>query len=337
MIHIDGSIGGGQILRSSLCLSIVTGQPFLITKIRASRPKDGLMAQHLTCVRAAQRVGGAFVQGDSKRSTQLQFEPAGLFAGHYRFDVGTAGSAALVLQTVLPALMCAEDSSVVEVTGGTHNPWAPPFRFLLKAFSGVLRDHGADLQLELIRPGFFPTGGGTIEARIGPGRLGQLDLREAGKRKPARAFALVAGLDEQIGERELRTLRKNDVECRVAEVDLWPSAGPGNALEVELPSKALTEVVTQLGKQGLPAEEVAKKCARQVRKHLRSGAPVGEHLADQLLLPMALGQGGVFRTSWISDHTRSNAQVIRVFLPQVDIRWERLGKKLFELRVNAGG
>lgn len=335
MIHIDGSIGGGQILRSSLCLSIVTGRPFLITKIRASRPRDGLAAQHLCCARAAQRVGGAFVEGDHKRSTQLQFEPSGLFAGHYELEVGTAGSTTLVLQTVLPALMCADQESLVRVTGGTHNPWAPPWRFFEKAYGGLLNEHGADLELSLVRPGFFPSGGGEVEARIRPGRLASLDLREAGKRKPARAFSLVAGLDPEIGTRELRTLRKNEVESRVSEVDHWPDAGPGNALEVELPSKSLCEVVTELGKQGRPAEEVAKRCARAVRKHLRSPAPVGEHLADQLLLPMVLGQGGVFRTSWVSDHTRTNAQVIRAFLPQAEIHFERLGKQLFEVRVNA--
>jgi RNA 3'-terminal phosphate cyclase (ATP) len=336
VIHIDGSAGGGQLLRTSLCLSLVTGRPFLITKIRASRPRDGLMAQHLCCVRAAQRVGGAFVQGDSKRSTQLQFEPSGLFPGHLELEVGTAGSTTLVLQTVLPALMCADGESRVRVTGGTHNPWAPPWRFFEVAYGGLLRDHGADLSLELIRPGFFPTGGGEVQARIGPGRLRELDLREAGKRRPTRAWSVVAGLDPDIGERELRTLRKNEVELRGAEVDHWPEAGPGNALEVELASKHLTEVVTELGEQGRPAEEVARRCARGVHRHLRGSAPVGEHLADQLLLPMALGAGGVFRTNWISDHTKTNARVIRAFL-DVGISWERLGKQLFEVRVEVPG
>ena len=162
MITIDGSAGegGGQILRSSLALSLVTGQPFRMERIRAKRQKPGLLRQHLTAVEAAKAVGCAEVSGETLGSQTLDFRPGPVTPGNYRFAVGTAGSATLVLQTVLPALLTASDPSTLTLEGGTHNPLAPSFDFLDRCFMPLIHRMGPSVELELKRPGFFPAGGG---------------------------------------------------------------------------------------------------------------------------------------------------------------------------------
>src|SRR4051812_15499079 len=171
MIEIDGSEGegGGQILRSALSLSICTGQPFRIVKVRANRDKPGLMRQHLTAVKAAAEICAGDVDGAELGSRALTFRPGKLAAGDYSFAIGTAGSCTLVLQTVLPPLLAAAGESRVRITGGTHNPAAPPFDFLLRSFLPQVVRMGADVSLELVTPGFFPRGGGEIRAHIRSG------------------------------------------------------------------------------------------------------------------------------------------------------------------------
>src|SRR5712675_2047994 len=162
MITIDGSEGegGGQILRTSLALSLVTGQPFRMERIRAKRQKPGLLRQHLTAVEAAKTVGRAEATGGALNSQTLEFNPGPVTPGNYRFAVGTAGSATLVFQTVLPALLTASGHSTLTLEGGTHNPLAPPFDFLARSFTPLIHGMGPTVELELRTPGFFPAGGG---------------------------------------------------------------------------------------------------------------------------------------------------------------------------------
>ncbi|HUK89269.1 MAG TPA: RNA 3'-terminal phosphate cyclase, partial [Blastocatellia bacterium] len=183
MIVIDGSFGegGGQILRSSLALALVTGQAFRITNIRAGRKNPGLLRQHLTAVSAATEVGEADVTGASIGSKELSFSPTRIKPGKYSFAVGTAGSTTLVLQTVLPALAIAGEASTITLEGGTHNPFAPPFDFLVKAFLPLLNRMGSDVSCSLLRYGFYPAGGGKMEVCIGPAnQLRPIDLTERG-------------------------------------------------------------------------------------------------------------------------------------------------------------
>src|SRR5262249_47279895 len=173
MISIDGSFGegGGQILRTALGLSLFTGQPFRIDKIRAGRKNPGLLRQHLTAVKAAAKIGQAEVTGVNIRSTQLTFSPGPVAAGDYQVAVGTAGSATLVLQSVLPALLISDDQdrqTRLTLEGGTHNPFAPPFDFLAKAFLPLLERMGARIEVRLERYGFYPAGGGRFGMPIEP-------------------------------------------------------------------------------------------------------------------------------------------------------------------------
>ena len=168
MIEIDGSQGegGGQILRTALALALVTGKPFRITNIRAGRKKPGLLRQHLTAIQAAMAVGGAAAEGATIGSRDLVFHPGAITPGTYRFAVGTAGSTTLVLQTILPALLCAGGESMLTLEGGTHNPFAPPFDFLQTTFLPQVNRLGPKVEAVLERPGFYPAGGGRF--RVSP-------------------------------------------------------------------------------------------------------------------------------------------------------------------------
>ena len=193
MLTIDGSLGegGGQILRSSLALSLVTGKPFVIENIRANRKKPGLMRQHLSAVRAAAEVSQARVEGAELGSTRLTFCPGTVRAGDYAFDVGSAGSATLVLQTVLPALLLAEGESNLTLRGGTHNPMAPPFDFLAKSYLPLVNRLGPTVEARLVRPGFYPVGRGEFSVRIQPARqLGRLELTDRGEIRAHRVRVL---------------------------------------------------------------------------------------------------------------------------------------------------
>jgi RNA 3'-terminal phosphate cyclase (ATP) len=326
VLTIDGSEGegGGQVLRSALSLSLVTGTPFRITSIRARRAKSGLLRQHLTSVRAAAQVGAAEVSGAEIGSCELEFRPRGMHAGDYRFSVGSAGSACLVVQTVLPPLLLASGTSTLTVEGGTHNPAAPPWDFFARVFLPLLARCGARVTTTLERHGFYPAGGGRFQVSIEPARkLAGFELLERGAVLARSARALLAHVPREVGERELRTLAGElpDFEdcCEVRE--LRDSAGPGNALLVEIASEHVTEVFAAFGERGLRAEKVAGRVAREVREYLSADVPVGSHLADQLLLPLAIAGEGRFRTLRLSEHARTNIQVVQRFLPvQINVR-----------------
>ena len=205
-IEIDGGQGegGGQVVRSSLTLSVATGRPVRVANVRAGRKKPGLLRQHLTAVRAAAAVGAAEVQGDALGSTALSFRPTGVVPGAFRFAVGTAGSATLVLQTVLPVLLTADRPSRLTLEGGTHNPFAPPFEFLDRAFLPPVNRMGPRVVATLEACGFFPAGGGRFTVEVTPApRLTGLELLERGEPVGHNAVAVVANLDPRIADREL--------------------------------------------------------------------------------------------------------------------------------------
>jgi RNA 3'-terminal phosphate cyclase (ATP) len=330
MLTIDGSAGegGGQILRTSLALSLVTTTPIRIDRIRARRKRPGLLAQHLVAVRAAAAVGGAEASGAEPGSATLTFVPGALRPGSYRFAIGSAGSATLVLQTVLVPLLLAPGPSDVVVEGGTHNPMAPPFDFLARAFLPLLGRIGARAGVTLERHGFYPAGGGRLRLEVEPAaRLGRLDLVERGEVRERRARALVARLPRHVAERELRVVadRLGWPAEALEVVEVRDSAGPGNVLLLEVECREATELVTGFGERGVRAEAVAEAAVSELGRWLEAGVPVGGHLADQLLLPLALGQGGTFRTLAPTQHFRSNAEVIGRFLPVAVVVTEEEG------------
>ncbi len=327
-IEIDGSEGegGGQILRSSLALSIITGRSFRLTRIRAGRKTPGLMRQHLTCVTAAAEISSAEVQGAQTGSREISFLPGPVCPGTYHFRIGTAGSATLVLQTVLPPLLTASAPSVVTVEGGTHNMQAPPFDFLQRSWIPLIRRFGPNLTAHLHRHGFYPAGGGSIQVDVEPSpHLHGFDLLEAGRLRQRRLRALVSRLPQHIGERELnRAQRKLNWPGDTTSLEEVTSNSPGNVLLAELEHEHLTTVCTEFGQKGVRAEQVADGVVRSVRRWMKHQAPVGPHLADQLMLPMALSaaqpadcgvrRGGRFLTGPLTEHSRTHLSLLPRFL-----------------------
>ncbi len=328
MLTIDGSIGegGGQVLRSSLALSIVTGTPVRLHSIRAKRSKPGLARQHLTAVLAAAAICGGTVDGAAMRSTEIVFRPGAVVPGDYTFSIGTAGSANLVLQTLLPPLMMASSPSSLTLRGGTHNSNSPPFHYLDRVFAPLLGRIGPSLELELVRWGFYPAGGGEIRARITPAPLKRLDLIRRGHLGSIQPLAVVSALPRKIGRRELQIvgdeLQLGKSYGRVLEID--KPTGPGNVLMVEVSCEHATELFTGFGSKGVRAEAVARGVARRARAWIDADVPVGVHTADQLLLPMALAGGGRFRTLEPDPHTPTNAAIVQRFL-SVGIEIEQQG------------
>ncbi|EBF9881342.1 RNA 3'-terminal phosphate cyclase [Salmonella enterica subsp. enterica] len=290
IIALDGSQGegGGQILRSALSLSMITGQPFEMSGIRAGRAKPGLLRQHLTAVRAATEICGAQVNGDELGSQQLRFTPGPIRGGEYRFAIGSAGSCMLVLQTVLPALWFADGSSRVEVHGGTHNQAAPSADFICRVWEPLLARMGISQRTTLI---------------------------SRGETRRITAEALLASVPHHVGEREVATLEAYFPLAEKNVVALEGGCGPGNALSLVIQSEQLTELFAAFGVKGTSAEAVANQVAHEARRYLASPAAVGEHLADQLILPLALAGEGAFTVARASAHLLTNIAVVERFLP----------------------
>jgi RNA 3'-terminal phosphate cyclase (ATP) len=321
MIRIDGSSGegGGQILRSSLSLSLATGKPFRIENIRARRERPGLLRQHLTAVLAASEIGGAEVEGAALGSKTLTFIPGIVRPGKHHFVIGTAGSSTLVFQTILPALMLASESSKITIEGGTHNQAAPPFDFLEKCFLPVINRLGPKVSVNLERYGFYPAGGGCFTATVKPcENLSPTDVTERGEITHRSVLAIVANLSPAIARREIETVAHllNWEKEYMQIVETKNSVGPGNVVLIEIgTSTGMTELFCGFGRLGASAESVATEAVKEGRAYIASEAAVGEHLADQLLLPFALAGGGAFTASKLNRHARTNIDVVSTFLP----------------------
>lgn len=339
MLILDGSTGegGGQVLRSALALSLVTGTPFRLDRVRAGRAKPGLLRQHLACVRAAAAFGQAEVEGDALGSATLTFRPTTLRGGEVEVAVGSAGSAMLVIQAVLPALLRAPGPSRLRVEGGTHNPAAPPAPFLERVFLPLLERMGARVRLEVERPGFFPAGGGAVVVEVSPSALSPLELDDREGEVAWTATALLSGLPEKVGRRELGVLGLHlpvpRSEARVVQVER--PVGPGNALWAEATWSGGRALFTGFGEKRRTSQQVAEGVAAEALAWAAAGVPVCAHLADQLLIPMALAQGGAFTTLAPTLHTTTNAWVIEQFLP-VKFGFEPVREGVVRVRCSAG-
>jgi RNA 3'-terminal phosphate cyclase (ATP) len=318
MIMIDGAEGegGGQVVRNACALSLATGEPFRIVNVRGGREKPGLMRQHVTAIEAACAIGGAECEGLGVGSSEITFRPGRVVTGEHRFSIGTAGSTSLVLQAVLPPLLTAGAPSRLVLDGGTHNPMAPPFDFLARAFLPIINRMGPSVTATLVRHGFYPRGGGRIEICIEPAAPRSIDCLSRGSLRRRRATAILAGLPFDIADREIETAQKllgwpNEEfsVCRLPETQ-----GPGNVLLLEAEFEHVTEIVSGFGKIGVTAEAVAKTAAVRMLGYLDADAFAGPYLADQLLVPFALAGGGTFTTVKPSQHTTTAADLVERFV-----------------------
>lgn len=333
MINIDGSEGegGGQVLRNSVALSLITGEPCRITHIRGKREKPGLMRQHLTAIKAACIIGSASCDGLSIQSSEITFRPGSVKGGDYHFAIGTAGSTGLVLQTVLMPLVLASEPSRLVIEGGTHAMAAPPFDFIERTFLPILNRMGPTVTAKLIRHGFYPRGGGRIEVEITPAPLRPIDCIDRGTLKSVSGEARIAGIPFDIADREIKAAQKvlNWDDGALAVRQLPEADGPGNVLLLEAEYEHVTEIMSGFGKLGFPAHQLAKTAAQRMKGYMESKAFAGPFMCDQLLLPMAIAGRGRFASVKPSLHARTAAQIIERFTGRKTCFEEREGQPWF--------
>lgn len=339
MIEIDGSMGegGGQVLRSSLTLAVLTGRPVHLVHMRAGRSRPGLQPQHLMSVKAAAAICSAEVEGAVLHSRELTFRPGPVQPGDYRFDIGTAGSTSLVAQTVFLPLALAREQpersaaqtaggaeskdavpSEVTVIGGTHVPHSPCYHYLSLNWLPMLRRVGCDADLEMLLAGFYPQGGGEVRAVIRPvERIEPLVLPERGALKRITGISAVANLDTRIAERQRRAALDR-IKARHGKVDIelldLPARTRGTMLLLLAEFRHTRACYFSLGALGKRAEQVADEACLWMERFLSGTGTVDEYLADQLLLPLAFADGeSRFRTAQVTEHLRTNAAVIEAF------------------------
>jgi len=319
VVKIDGSHGegGGQVLRTAVALSAITGHPIEITSVRANRKPPGFKPQHLAAVRAAAEICGAKLRGAEVGSSFLSFEPSRpVSAGSYHFEIGTAGSTALVVQTVLLPLALAGDSRVT-VVGGTHNTMAPSVEYLEHVALPAFRRMGVTAGIEWPRAGFFPKGGGVVNVAISGGRPSPVDLSTRGRVRSLYANVLTSELPASVAERGAKALQRflPEAQARVDVIER-PSLGAGAAALIALECEGGFGGFTGLGERGKTMERVSEEAGRAYQRWWSSDAAVDEHLADQLMLPAVLAKGtSRWKTDVVTEHLRTVAWVVRQFIP----------------------
>jgi RNA 3'-terminal phosphate cyclase (ATP) len=327
LLKIDGSYGegGGQLLRTSLSLSCLLGVPFHLSNIRLKRPKPGLQPQHLTCVLAAQQISGANVEGAHLNSTSLSFTPTLRSAGgQFNFDVSkispSAGSTSLILQTILPPLAFAPTPSTITLKGGTHVPFSPVFEYIQQVFLPSLSALGLDVTVKIESAGFYPLGGGRIEAQVNPAeRLLAPGEITRGRLKEVACFSLVSRLPLSIAQRQMQAVIASlRPAAKVPRQDVFelPSPGAGTSAFILARFEGLPAGFSSLGRRGKPAEQVGSEAAESAKTFLACGAALDMHLADQLLLWLCLSKGRFqAQVEKVTEHLLTNLWVVKQFLP----------------------
>jgi RNA 3'-terminal phosphate cyclase (ATP) len=334
-IVLDGSQGegGGQILRTALSLSAITGKPFTVTKVRAGREKPGLRPQHREATRAMAQIVDAEVLGNEVGSSRIEFRPRRKATpSEWVLDVGTAGSTPLLLQTVCWPLALAGGPSAVTLRGGTHQDHAPSFHYLALVWAPAVARLGFTVRLELQAAGFYPEGGGEFTARVEPAHpMPPLDLRHRGTLQEVEVVSMVGGLGYEIADRQaaraLRGLREAGIAAQAERVPVPARLSKGgHVLVVSTFERTRSGHGAVSGPRERTPEQVADLAVNAFRAHLAGGAAVDRHLGDQLLLPAALAAAGLlpappgvvpatrYTVAAVTKHLTTNAAVISRFL-----------------------
>ncbi len=324
MVEIDGSYGegGGQILRTALSLSCLLNKPFRIYNIRKGRKRPGLMPQHLTCVRAAQILSDARVKGDYKGSSELIFSPGEIKGGDFSFDIGTAGSTSLVLQTIIPALLRQKKETGLTLKGGTHVPLSPTFHYIKEIFAPLMERLGIKIRLTIEAYGFYPKGGGIIKAAIFPAnRIRPLRIVQRGRIINIKGYSGVGNLPLSIAERQKNAVLDNIrlsisghlFPLNIEAVDV-PSPGQGTFVFMQAESENSLAGFSSIGERGKRAESVGEDAAREFLQYYSTDAAFDPHLSDQIVLYLSMcEEGSLFTASCITRHLITNLWVIGLF------------------------
>ncbi|MHA1596292.1 MAG: RNA 3'-terminal phosphate cyclase [Candidatus Asgardarchaeia archaeon] len=329
LIEIDGSMGegGGQILRMSLALSSVLKVPVRVYNIRKRRPKPGLMPQHLNVVNILSKITDAEVFGAKIGSRDVVFKPKRIRGGKYKVDVGTAGSISLILQAILPATVFADGEVEIELTGGTDTFWSPPIDYMRFVFLPIIRKMGADIDIELIRRGHYPKGGGKVRVHVNPSdRLKAIKITERGNIGAIKGISHCVRLPSHVAERQARSaeeyIRKSgfedldiDIKVEYYERGKDPHLGPGSGIVLWTVSDRDSIIGSDsLGERGKPAEKVGLECAEKLVKQIRSGAALDKHMGDMLIVWMLVADGkSEISTSELTMHAKTCIELSKIF------------------------
>lgn len=324
MLEIDGSHGegGGQLLRTAVALAAITGQPVRVREIRARRSNPGLAPQHLAAVRAVAAISNARTNGLDLRSRVIEFVPATLDGGRFRFDVGTAGSVGLVLQALLPAMIAAGEPCDVTVVGGTDVRAAPPLDYFRHVLLALLHRMGADAQLTVRRRGYYPRGGGEVEIAVRPSALRPLVVEQPGALDGIAGIAHVANLPDHIAMRMRsafldrvgdRLRSRTAIEISVLGPD--DAIGAGGAIVAWARSEHTILGAGRVAERGVRAETLGDAVGAELASDVAAGATLDAHAADQLLIYLALARGGVFITPTLTSHAETAMWLVEQFLP----------------------
>lgn len=323
IIKIDGSFGegGGQILRTSLSLSAITKKPFEIHSIRANRKTPGISHQHLQAINATARICNAEVAGNTLRSTTIRFYPGNILHGTYSFNIGTAGSIALVLQTIFYPLSFAEGPSTITITGGTHVSHSPCTDYLERQWLFFLRKMGYDAEMQTTRAGFYPRGGGEVVMKISPSHTQHaIRIKDRGRLLRIKGLSVVSNLDTNIAKRQQMEAQKQfSVQNIPHEIALFemPAIGKVTLLLLIGEFEYSQCCYFSLGEIGKRAETVAEEACNKLNNFLKTKGVFDEYLADQLIVPLALvkEEETTFTTSIITKHLLTNIEITKQFIP----------------------
>ena len=342
MIEIDGSYGegGGQILRSTVTLSVLTQKPVRITKIRANRPNPGLRAQHLTAIKFLKELSNADVKGLEIGSSIVEFYPGELIEKDYKFDIGTAGSITLVLQTVIPLAFNIRRAIRIKLSGGTDVKWSPTWNYFREVFLPIVNKMGVDVDAKLIRRGFYPKGGGEVELTLNPvNRFSPLQISEQDYNEVKGSIAISKLRDDiarRIEHAIVKNLVKKSIPCKINVERDDSSLSEGVSLTLWSEGEESVIGASSVGERGLPSDKLGRETSEEIFKEMSSRESLDTHMADQILIYLSFvaatkGEESFFLTREITGHARTNAWLMEKFLP-VKIVIERKGK-LFEVRV----
>jgi RNA 3'-terminal phosphate cyclase (ATP) len=355
-IVLDGSAGegGGQILRTALSLSAITGKPFSIRNIRANRLKTGLRPQHREAARALARLCDAEISGDEVGSSSLDFRPRRkVHPGEWAFDIGTAGSTPLLFQTVCWPLALAGGTSSLTLRGGTHQDHAPSFHYLALVWAPAVARLGFRFALELQAAGFYPEGGGEFTARVEPAHpMPALDLRHRGTVREVEVVSMVAGLGFEVADRQanraVKGLREVGVAAEAERVPMPARGSRGGHVLIVSSFQRTRAGHGAVSARDRSPEALADDAVRAFKGYLERGAAVDTHLGDQLLLPAALAAAGLlsseraracatrYSVAAVTKHLTTNADVVRRFL-EVEIAVTGREEEEGEVRVQPPG
>lgn len=335
-IEIDGSFGegGGQILRTALSLSCITGCGLKLFNIRKSRKKPGLMQQHLTCVNAVSEICNAEVWGNETGSTELNFVPQKIKSGHYSFDIKTAGSSSLVIQTLLPPLLFADKPSHIRIKGGTHVPFSPPYDYISGVFIPMLNRIGIKAESSIRQYGFYPKGGGEVGFMIFPAeKISGMHAVSRGKLLSITGYSAVSNLPLNIAERQKTAVIQNlsplSSDINILEV---PSFGQGTFVFLKSEYENALAGFSSLGERGKRAEDIGKDAVTLFKDFHKTSACLDPHLADQIVIYLSLArEDSTFTTSRITQHLLTNLWTTEKFLK---IRYEIEGALDSEGRIS---